>query len=120
ADYVGLKQRAGQGVAGLHFSLLLLREVFEWDDLQPVAGWQLGEADYPITHRAFGGAVPLILKGWPRVIWIRAWSSSARSRTASVHPTAACRSASMPTMAPTGACCAVGIGCGCCTTTPRW
>ena len=63
ADYVGLKQRAGQGVAGLHFSLLLLREVFEWDDLQPVAGWQQGEAHYPITHRAFGGAVPLILKG---------------------------------------------------------
>ena len=63
ADYVGLKQRAGQGVAGLHFSLLLLREVFEWDDVQPVAGWQRGEAHYPITHRAFGGAVPLILKG---------------------------------------------------------
>ena len=63
ADYQGLKQRAGQGVAGLHFSLLLLREVFEWDDLQPVAGWQQGEAHYPITHRAFGGAVPLILKG---------------------------------------------------------
>jgi len=63
ADYVGLKQRAGQGVAALHFSLRLLREVFEWDDLQPVAGWQRGEANYPITHRAFGGAVPLILKG---------------------------------------------------------
>jgi hypothetical protein len=63
ADYVGLKQRAGQGLAGLHFSLLLLREVFEWDDVQPVAGWQRGEALYPITHRAFGGAVPLILKG---------------------------------------------------------
>jgi hypothetical protein len=63
ADYSGLKERAGQGVAALHFSLRLLREVFEWDDLQPVAGWQQGEAHYPITHRAFGGAVPLILKG---------------------------------------------------------
>ncbi len=63
ADYVGLKERAGQGAAALHFSLLLLREVFEWDDVQPVAGWQRGEAHYPITHRAFGGAVPLILKG---------------------------------------------------------
>ena len=63
ANYVGLKQRAGQGLAGLHFSLLLLREVFEWDDVQPVAGWQRGEALYPITHRAFGGSVPLILKG---------------------------------------------------------
>jgi len=63
ADYLGLKERAGQGVAALHFSLRLLREVFEWDDLQPVAGWQQGEAHYPITHRAFGGTVPLILKG---------------------------------------------------------
>lgn len=63
AEYVGLKERAGQGVAGLHFSLRLLREVFEWDDVQPVKGWQRGDSSYPITHRAFGDRVPLILKG---------------------------------------------------------
>jgi hypothetical protein len=63
AEYVGLKERAGQGVAGLHFSLRLLVEGFEWDDVQPVKGWQRGDASYPITHRAFGGAVPLIIKG---------------------------------------------------------
>ena len=50
-------------MAALHFSLRLLREVFGWDDLQPVAGWQRGDASYPITHRAFAGTVPLILKG---------------------------------------------------------
>jgi hypothetical protein len=63
AEYTALKERAGQGVAALHFSLRMLREVFGWTDLQPVAGWQQGDRNYPITHRAFSGTVPLILKG---------------------------------------------------------
>ena len=41
----------------------LLTEVFAWPDLEPVNGWQQGEYSYPITHRAFCGTVPLVLKG---------------------------------------------------------
>jgi hypothetical protein len=65
AEYVDFKERAGQSAAGLHVGLRLLREVFGWSDLQPVHGYRQGEWLYPITHRAFGGAVPLILKGIP-------------------------------------------------------
>lgn len=62
-DYGNLKERAGASTAGLHFGLRLLREVFGWSGVEPCSGWQQGESRYPITHRAFDGAVPLILRG---------------------------------------------------------
>jgi len=62
-EYVDFKERAGKSTAGLHFALRLLREVFAWPDLQPIAGYRQSEWVYPITHRAFGGSVPLILRG---------------------------------------------------------
>jgi hypothetical protein len=62
-EYGNLKERAGASTAGLHFGLRLLREVFGWSGVEPCNGWQQGESRYPITHRAFGGAVPLILRG---------------------------------------------------------
>jgi hypothetical protein len=62
-EYGNLKGRAGNSTAGLHFGLRLLREVFGWSDVEPCDGWQQGESRYPITHRSFDGAVPLILRG---------------------------------------------------------
>ena len=62
-EYTNLKERAGESTAGLHFGQRFLREVLDWADVQPCNGWQHGESAYPITHRAFGGAVPLILRG---------------------------------------------------------
>ena len=62
-EYKDLRERAAQSTAGLHTSVRILREVFDWPDLQPCAGWQHGETQFPITHRAFEGAVPLILRG---------------------------------------------------------
>jgi hypothetical protein len=62
-DYGNLKERVGASTAGLHFGLRLLREVFGWSGVEPCSGWQQGESRYPITHRAFDGAVPLILRG---------------------------------------------------------
>jgi len=62
-EYQGLRQRVDSDVAGLHVSRRLLREVFDWSEVEPVNGWNQGEYAYPITHRAFGGSVPLILKG---------------------------------------------------------
>jgi hypothetical protein len=62
-DYGNLKERAGTSTAGLHFGLRLLREVFGWSGVEPCNGWQQGESRYPISHRAFDGAVPLILRG---------------------------------------------------------
>jgi hypothetical protein len=74
-EYRELSERAPHGTAGLHASLRLLREVLDWPDLQPCSGWQHGDAQFPITHRAFTepqaqpsssqGAVPLILRGMP-------------------------------------------------------
>ncbi len=62
-EYGNLRERAGQSTAGLHFGLRLLKEVFGWSGVEPCHGWQQGESRYPITHRAFDGAVPLILRG---------------------------------------------------------
>jgi hypothetical protein len=62
-EYRDLRERAAQSTAGLHASVRLLREVLGWQDLQPCSGWQHGEAQFPITHRAFEGAVPLIVRG---------------------------------------------------------
>jgi hypothetical protein len=63
AEYQRLRLHADHDVAGLHVARRLLKEVFGWPDVEPVNGWQQGEFSYPITHRAFGGAVPLVLKG---------------------------------------------------------
>ncbi|MFN9871234.1 MAG: Eco57I restriction-modification methylase domain-containing protein [Cyanobacteriota bacterium] len=62
-EYKDLRERAAQGVSGLHTSVRILREVLSWPDLQPCSGWQHGDAHFPITHRAFEGAVPLIVRG---------------------------------------------------------
>jgi hypothetical protein len=62
-EYTNLKERAGQSIAGQHFGHRLLKEVFGWSGVEPCSGWQQGESHYPITHRAFGGSVPLILRG---------------------------------------------------------
>ncbi len=62
-EYSNLKERAGQSIAGQHFAHRLLKEVLGWSGVEPCSGWQQGESHYPITHRAFGGAVPLILRG---------------------------------------------------------
>ena len=62
-EYGNLRERQGHSTAGLHFGLRLLKEVFAWSGVEPCNGWQQGESLYPITHRAFGGAVPLILRG---------------------------------------------------------
>jgi hypothetical protein len=62
-EYKDLRERAAQAVSGLHTSVRILREVLGWPDLQPCSGWQHGDAHFPITHRAFEGAVPLIVRG---------------------------------------------------------
>lgn len=62
-EYSNLKERAGQSTAGLHFGLRLLREVLGWSGIEPCNGWRQGEANYAITHRAFAGTVPLIVRG---------------------------------------------------------
>ena len=62
-EYRDLRERAAQVVSGLHTSVRILREVLGWPDLQPCSGWQHGDAHFPITHRAFEGAVPLIVRG---------------------------------------------------------
>ena len=62
-EYRDLEQRAGLSSAGLHFGLRFLQEVLDWDGAEPCNGWRQAEANYPITHRAFGGAVPLIIRG---------------------------------------------------------
>ena len=62
-EYSKLKERAGQSIAGQHFGHRLLKEVLGWSGVEPCSGWQPGESHYPITHRAFGGSVPLILRG---------------------------------------------------------
>jgi hypothetical protein len=62
-EYTNLKERAGQSIAGQHFGHRLLKEVFGWSGDEPCSGWQQGESHYPISHRAFGGSVPLILRG---------------------------------------------------------
>ena len=62
-EYSKLKERAGQSIAGQHFGHRLLKEVLGWSGVEPCSGWQQGESHYPITHRAFGGSVPLILRG---------------------------------------------------------
>jgi hypothetical protein len=64
-EYRDLRERAAQSTAGLHFAQRLLKEVLGWTDLQPCSGWQHGDSHYPITHRAFEGSVPLILRGIP-------------------------------------------------------
>lgn len=62
-EYRDLRERAAQSTAGLHCGQRLLREVLGWPDLQPCNGWQHGDSQFPITHRAIEGAVPLILRG---------------------------------------------------------
>ena len=62
-EYRDLRERAAPSTAGLHLAQRLLREVLGWTDLQPCNGWQHGDSHYPITHRAFEGSVPLILRG---------------------------------------------------------
>ena len=62
-EYRDLRERAAPSTAGLHCGQRLLREVLGWPDLQPCSGWQHGDAHFPITHRAFEGAVPVILRG---------------------------------------------------------
>jgi hypothetical protein len=62
-EHKDLRNRAAQGISGLHTSVRILREVLGWPDLQPSSGWQHGDAHFPITHRAFEGAVPLIVRG---------------------------------------------------------
>ena len=64
-EYRDLRERAAQSTAGLHLAQRLLKEVLGWTDLQPCNGWQHGDSHYPITHRAFDGSVPLILRGIP-------------------------------------------------------
>ena len=62
-EHKDLRNRAAQGISGLHTSVRILREVLGWPDLQPSSGWQHGDAHFPITHSAFEGAVPLIVRG---------------------------------------------------------
>jgi hypothetical protein len=62
-EHKDLRNRAAQGISGLHASMRLLREVLGWPELQPSSSWQHGDAHFPITHRAFEGAVPLIVRG---------------------------------------------------------
>ena len=62
-EYKDLRERAAQSVTGLHASMRILREVLGWPDLQPCSGWQHGDAHFPISHRSFEGAVPLIVRG---------------------------------------------------------
>ncbi|GDX77653.1 hypothetical protein LBMAG41_27320 [Cyanobium sp.] len=62
-EYRDLRERAAPSTAGLHCGQRLLREVLGWPDLQPCNGWQHGESQFPITHRAFEGTVPLIVRG---------------------------------------------------------
>jgi N-6 DNA Methylase len=62
-EYTNLKERAGQSIAGQHFGHRLLKEVLGWSGVEPCSGSQQGESHYPISHRAFGGSVPLILRG---------------------------------------------------------
>ncbi len=62
-EYRNLRERAGQSTSGLHFGLRLLREVLGWSGIDPCNGWRQGEASYAITHRAFAGTVPLIVRG---------------------------------------------------------
>ena len=80
-EYRDLRERAAQSTAGLHLAQRVLKEVLGWTDLQPCSGWQHGDSQYPITHRAFAEpqahtttsqgtsqgtgqpSVPLILRG---------------------------------------------------------
>ncbi len=62
-EHKDLRNRAAQGISGLHTSVRILREVLGWPDLQPCSGWQHGDSQFPITHRAFEGVVPLIVRG---------------------------------------------------------
>ncbi len=62
-EYKDLRARAAQSTAGMHCGQRLLREVLGWPDLQPCSGWQHGDGHFPISHRAFEGAVPLIVRG---------------------------------------------------------
>ena len=62
-EYVNLKGRAGQSIAGQHFGMRLLREVFSWSGIEACNGWRHGESSYAINYRAFAGSVPLILRG---------------------------------------------------------
>jgi hypothetical protein len=99
-----LRERAAQSTAGLHCGQRLLREVLGWPDLQPCSGWQQGDAHFPITHRAFEGAVPLIVRGIA-ADQLEKGSSQFGRRAGGALRTAACRNASMPTTTPTGGCC---------------
>jgi hypothetical protein len=64
-EYRDLRERAAQSTSGLHLAQRFLKEVQGWTDLQPCSGWQHGDSHFPITHRAFMGSVPLILRGIP-------------------------------------------------------
>ena len=62
-EYGNLKGRAWQSIAGQHFGMRLLREVFSWSGIEACNGWHQGESSYAINYRAFAGSVPLILRG---------------------------------------------------------
>ena len=62
-EYGKLKGRAGPSIAGQHFGMRLLREVFNWSGIEACNGWRQGESSYAINYRAFAGSVPLILRG---------------------------------------------------------
>lgn len=62
-EYGNLRGRAGQSIAGQHFGMRLLREVFSWSGIEACNGWRQGESSYAINYRAFAGSVPLILRG---------------------------------------------------------
>jgi hypothetical protein len=47
------------------FTRQLLEQVFGWSDLAPCPPRQVAEAQFPISHQAFSGAVPLVLTGLP-------------------------------------------------------
>ncbi len=63
ADYRAQTEQRSAREASVAMAERLLSEVLGWPALQACNGWQQGELHYPITHRAFDGAVPLILEG---------------------------------------------------------
>jgi hypothetical protein len=60
-----LRQRGEKVPWASWFSRRLLSVVFGWSDLEPCQPRQIEEAIFPISHRAFGGTVPLVLTSLP-------------------------------------------------------
>ena len=63
ADYRSQSEQRSARDASVAMAQRLLTEVLGWPALHACKGWQQGELHYPITHRAFDGAVPLIIEG---------------------------------------------------------